>query len=338
MGEIMFKLFTSIFITVTLILSSVLSGAIADTSKHTDPDYKGFYWYDRVKEDVKEELKEKEPPAPITPPVETKKPEKVVINSEWLKVNLPKLQAAAQDNPTDENLANYYYAQRLMLDIGSRFSERTKEFFMNEPVLNEALRRPTMASSLIVNKDKIRSAKEEVVRKMNDKYGVFFFYRSDCPYCHNQSHSMYLMQKNLGLDVLGVSLDGRKLLAKNSDKYKHRYDPNNVLAKKYNITITPTTMLVNYQTGEAYPISYGQASYTGLVDKTLSMLNQIDAIPEEQYAKTQSVNNIVALDDDEEGIVFDKAELESNPEKLAQELRRRLEQRTGVRNAGITNE
>lgn len=338
-GVIMFFRFILI-LTIFIGFAFVPNAHASEPSVLDKSETKGFYWYDRLKEAVEKEVEKDKPlPPPETPKdTATKEPKQVVINSEWLKENLPKLQMIAQDNPTNENLANYYYAQRLMLDIGSRFAERTNEFFMTEPVLSEDLRRPTMASSLLTKKDDIAAAQKKVVKGINDRFGVFFFYRSDCPYCHNQSHAMHLMQKNLGLEVLGISMDGLRLNAKNSDKYKHRVDRDLILSKKYNITITPTTMLVDYETGKAVPLAYGQTSYTDLVDKTLTVANALGAIHEDEFAETQSVNNIIALDNSEEGLVFDEKELEENPTALADELRRRLEVRTGVSTAGSKNE
>ena len=53
---------------------------------------------------------------------------------------MPKLLNAAIDNPSSENIANYYYAQRLALDKASEFSSKTKEFFMFEETLSESNR------------------------------------------------------------------------------------------------------------------------------------------------------------------------------------------------------
>lgn len=52
------------------------------------------------------------------------------------------------DNPTNENLSRYYTAQRLMLDIATRFSDRTRDYFLNNPMMSEKRRQPTETVAL----------------------------------------------------------------------------------------------------------------------------------------------------------------------------------------------
>ena len=63
------------------------------------------------------------------------------------KENLLNLRYAAMDNPT-ENLSRYYTAQRLMLDIATRFSDRTRDYFLNNPMMSEKRRQPTETVAL----------------------------------------------------------------------------------------------------------------------------------------------------------------------------------------------
>jgi hypothetical protein len=61
----------------------------------------------------------------------------VDLNSKWLKENMPRLLTQAMDNPTAENLSRYYTAQRLMLDISTRFSDKSKDYFLKNPMMSE---------------------------------------------------------------------------------------------------------------------------------------------------------------------------------------------------------
>ena len=291
---------------------------------------KGFYWYDTIEE---EKLKKEKPPEKTkqnSPNVQAD--EKIIINSAWLRENLPKLREAAIDNPTDQNLAMHYYAQRILFDLASRFSERSKEFLVQEPALNEEFRRPTNASSLITWKDEIEKAKEKLIQSLSDKLGLFFFYRSDCPYCHKQSFSMAHLQKRTGFQVLGVSMDGKKLIAPRSDEYKHKADINGGLSRRYNISITPTLMVVDYKTQEAVPIAYGLDDYQNILENILLVAKQKGLLTEKELNKARDVKHIVAIDDVEKGIVIDKQDFEENPSILVDMLRKRLLKQTGIQN------
>lgn len=304
-----------------------LTASANDYSTNYNDNKKGFYYYDPL-----EKEKEKEKDIQHLPSeVESKDPKdtkNVIINSAWIKENMPRLTQQAVDNPTDENLGIYYYIQRLTMDLGSRFSKRTKEFFMKEPALNEDLRRPTNASSLLARKDEINDARENLLKGLVDQIGIFFFYRSDCPYCHKQSFSMAHMKKHLGIEVLGVSMDNKKLDAPRSDEYPHRPDNNLVLSKKYNIERTPTLLVVDLKTGEAIPIAFGLTDYKTIVDRTLIVSEQAGFITKEQMDDARDVKDIVALEDQDIGISLNKEEFEKNPQVLVELLRERLKQQS----------
>lgn len=289
---------------------------------------KGFHWYDAEKAKKEAErkklLEEKAKTESADSKDSTNEVESIVINSAWIKENLPKLQIKAQDNPTDENLANFFYTQRLALDISSRFSTRTREFFLKEPALSEDARRPTNASTLLTRKQEVLTSKEQVVKSLSDRFGLFFFYRSDCPYCHNQSRAMWMMQEQLGLEVLGISMDGEVLQAPKSNKYKHRYDDNLILSQKYDVKVTPTILLVDKKNQEAYPMAFGQTAYSEMMDRTIRIAGEMSLVDEKELNLARDVKEIIALDDSEEGVVLNKKEFKKNPSLLADTLRKRL--------------
>ncbi|MBL4244056.1 conjugal transfer protein TraF [Vibrio fluvialis] len=49
------------------------------------------------------------------------------ITESWLKDNLSILLERAIDNPTEENVRKYFYAQRAMLDLAKKRAEATIE-------------------------------------------------------------------------------------------------------------------------------------------------------------------------------------------------------------------
>ena len=106
-------------------LSAPFSNANEPVNNYKNNDKRGWHFYEDP-EIVEEE--EKKP----APKVEAVKPEMVEINAEWLKDNLPKLLNTAIDDPSTENIATYYYAQRLAIDKANAFSDQTKEFFLFE--------------------------------------------------------------------------------------------------------------------------------------------------------------------------------------------------------------
>lgn len=113
----------------SLVLANAIQIGLVGTSLAGElPSYNdvepanGWYFYQEP-EDILLVIPEVIPPSNAAENDE-KKPlkEDVVINSKWLRENLPKLQEDAQDNPTYENVRRFIFAQRIALDISSKFA------------------------------------------------------------------------------------------------------------------------------------------------------------------------------------------------------------------------
>lgn len=281
-----------------------------------EKEKRGWHFYE---DPLKEQVEEKEVQPAQPKPIE--KVEMVEINSEWLKANLPKLLNSAMDNPSTENIANYYYAQRLAIDKANKFSDKTKEFFMFEDRLSEENRRPTTSSALFAHKIETNKNKSDVFNLLFQRAGLWMFYRSDCPYCHKQFPALEAMSKVMDVDVLAISMDGI-LLDKEFPNIKHVVDPGLTLSRKFNIEITPTTFLVSNDGEKVQPIKYGMASGSELVERALYAAKRMNLISEDEFIKTQEVKEILVSD---QPIIIEKKKLEDNPAVLADMLRERLD-------------
>ena len=135
---------------------------------------KGFFWYDDPARKTEEEIMETTPPLSSSP--QSVQEEKIELNSKWLKDNMPRLLTQAMDNPTPENLSRFYTAQRLMLDIGTRFSDKSKDYFLKtqwcQKNADSRLRRYFDAHRTVVEKNQ-----QTVMKDIFTKSGLFFFSR-----------------------------------------------------------------------------------------------------------------------------------------------------------------
>lgn len=125
---------------------------------------KGFFWYGDPARKTEEEIMETTPPLSSSP--QSVQEEKIELNSKWLKDNMPRLLTQAMDNPTPENLSRFYTAQRLMLDIGTRFSDKSKDYFLKNPMMSEKRRQPVEKVAL----DAHRTVVEKKPANGNERY------------------------------------------------------------------------------------------------------------------------------------------------------------------------
>jgi conjugal transfer pilus assembly protein TraF len=67
------------------------------------------------------------------------------LSTAWFRKNLEKYRDRAIDDPSAENVAAYYYLQRVMMDKAHRFTDVAREVVMSDPFLDENQRRPYVA-------------------------------------------------------------------------------------------------------------------------------------------------------------------------------------------------
>ena len=146
---------------------------------------RGWFWFEQKLKELEEE-----PKKPVAPAAQSSKKseedESIAIDIKWLRKNLPRLRETAINNPTRENIAAHMYAQRYMLDMSSRFSNKSMEFMEFEGPLDESKRRPYAAFSLAAFKEEQKTNIKRVIEKVNSNSHIWFFYASDCPYCIKQ--------------------------------------------------------------------------------------------------------------------------------------------------------
>ncbi len=255
---------------------------------------KGWFWYETNPE-PEPEPKVIPPQLPINKPSETNQEKMVEINAEWLKANLPELKMKAINSPTKENLGAFFAAQRLMLDMASRFSDKSSEYFRTSGnFLSEEHRRPTESYMLSKFKRDREVQAKPVLEKIGMKGGLWFFYSSTCPYCAKQLPIMKALANVFKVEVLYVSLDGGLLPGIPKDKVV--FDTSGKAAADFNIQVTPTTVLVSKNADTFKVISLGAASLTKLQTHIVENAHSMKWITDEEFQSAQHIRGTNTLE------------------------------------------
>jgi conjugal transfer pilus assembly protein TraF len=225
----------------------------------------GWWW----KKDTKEKAV-KPPPEPIVAPkpVEEKKPEeppkedKKPFSVKWLNENMPKLLEAAIDDPSNENLAAYFYAQRVALDKSQTFAEKSRSLIAQDPLLDENSRVPMDTFARIDNMRGSSEAKTNALNRLSTVGGLWMFYRSDCKYCEPMAEGTMFFGNTHKFLTTFISLDNKPL------KNVKEWIKDEGQAKLLNVKIAPTVVFVvppnNY-----YVVSQGAMSGPELGNRIL---------------------------------------------------------------------
>ncbi|MCT8868986.1 conjugal transfer protein TraF [Shewanella bicestrii] len=280
---------------------------------------KGWFWHEPTPEpEIEPEVKPDESPAATSTQTEERM---VDIDAEWLKKNLPQLQANAINNPTTENLGAFYAAQRLMLDISSKFATNTSEFFRKEASwLSEDHRRPTEAFMLSRFKNDVQKAQEPVIEKISTQAGLWFFYSSACPYCVKQLPLINFLATRYQLNVLYVSLDGGTIPGIPEDKIV--IDVDGRASSQFNVTVTPTTFLVSNDATKFELLSNGVSSLPKIQNALVDVAHKYNWITDAEFQSVQAVRGTNVLAN---GLLQVKESELSNPAFLYDVLQSRVD-------------
>ncbi len=219
-----------------------------DQSSWTDPD-RGFLWY--------------------APPAKPKKPDPKTVRktpqemtNKELGEELQRLLDVAVKDQTTQSVKDYLYLQQYAMDRASRFSDVFRRTVWTTPDLDYSLRgRPTNAmavASFDADRDQRRRTASEDIGKT---HGLFFYFKGNCPYCHQLAPILRMYQRNYGVEVFAISMDGSTL----SEFPNARRD--NGSAMNLGVTTVPAVFLANKATGKVQPIGYGVLALDEIVER-----------------------------------------------------------------------
>lgn len=242
---------------------------------------KGWHWYERP---PVEPVDPEQPP--ITPPTQAPatvgpaSPAPPPLSAEWLRGALPMLRDAAIDAPTEDNVAAYFYAQRIMMDKAQMFSDVAQRVVTSDPLLDENLRLPFASAAKTSMLAHATEVKSEIVDDLGDQVGLWFFYDGSCEYCDRQLAPInQLANKHANVAIQIIHKQGGAITGLNP---RIKILPDRGQFANLGINFTPSIMMMVPPDG-FYLVSQGYTSYTSLIDKLVGAANEYGLIPTEQY-------------------------------------------------------
>ena len=188
-----------------------------------------------------------------------------VTQMEALKKTITYVLDKAILNPTEENVRAYIKLQTLVSNQASLFSRMWQKVLWHNPELDYALLHPVNSMGRKVDLSLKRQAEEMAIGQLRQESGLFFFYRSTCPYCQRFAPIVKNFAHKYGLTVIPITTDGI-VLPEFPDSKSDRGQ-----AARFNVTYEPALFAVNPYTGRAYPLSYGLVSEQELRERILDI-------------------------------------------------------------------
>jgi conjugal transfer pilus assembly protein TraF len=194
------------------------------------------------------------------------------VELEEIKTQLERLRRIAVVKPTKANVERYMRFKREQLDRASLFADVARRVVWAQPNLDYTLQRPTGNLAKHSWIDQRRQATQSALQQVPEHYGLFFFFRADCPFCHKFAPVLRDFADRYALDVLAVSLDGGGL------PHWPEAVPNAGQAQRlgFDRLPVPSLALVNKANGEVTPIGFGLMSQQELSQR-LYVLTHLEA-------------------------------------------------------------
>lgn len=249
----------------TCVLLAALSGSALALSSNPDRldypsawrcDQSKFNWYCDVEpeRDAVEQPRQAEK-KPMTPEEEA-----MVRLKEWRK-EIEGKRALSVMNPTPENVKAYIEAQERLMQNASLYSDVWRRAIWQNPDLNYELKRPANNAAISTYNTNRTAAAKKTLDEINKEWGVFFFFRSDCPYCHRLSPTMKYLSEHYGITVFPVSADGGTL-----PEYPNPQRDNGLI-QKLGLTQVPMLVLGNIKDRRLIPLASGVISAQDVIER-----------------------------------------------------------------------
>jgi conjugal transfer pilus assembly protein TraF len=291
-----------LLITLTLLLQVVAAWGLdvdePGVSYFTDKQ-RGWFWYEVQPEPVLKRKPEPQLPNPTKPsvpatvenspkPISPAEPEP--LTSAWLRKNMETYLNKAIDEPSHENVAAFYYLQRVMMDKAERFTNAARYVVMSDPQLDETVRRPVATYAANEANHQASLMADRALKDIAGVAGILFFFRSDCPYCHVQAPILSMLETAYGFKIYPASLDG--LPMPNGLYGNFRLDQGQ--AALLGVEQTPALFLMK-PPRQIVPLSQGALSLEELTSRILLAAKESGWLDASKYQTIQGIRSTPML-------------------------------------------
>lgn len=179
-------------------------------------------------------------------------------------------------NPTQSNITRYMVLQQHITHQATDFSNGWVQVLIHKPQLDYGLKHPTssLGRQIYLSQQTLKQTK--TIKDFARHYGLFFFYRGDCPYCHHFAPILKAVSQTYHIQVLPITV-GRGMLP--------QY-PNSVMnhgqAEQLGVKVYPALFAVNLKTHAVTPLAYGLMSEEALERRIVLVANELKTLHEEK--------------------------------------------------------
>lgn len=220
-------------------------------------------------------------PAPKAKTSPARAPE--LVEFERIQKDLEEFRKIAIVNPTPANVRRYMQHEARVVRQASFFADLAQRVAWTHPDLDMTLEgRPVNAQAIPIYDQQLTLQRTRSIAALAKTHVIFFFYRSDCPYCHAFAPTLAAFEARHGLQVIPISLDGGSL----PGFPEYRLD--NGISRALQVRQVPAVFLAEPRSQTITPIGFGVLSEAELAQRIATVGQQgFDDLQRSPFATTR---------------------------------------------------
>lgn len=245
--------------------ASVDAGAFDRADKpYLEDRERGWFWYEAPPAAPAKPMPAKPPKAGNTPA--QAKPAEVRMYEQF-KAGMEEARIVAMFNPTQANVERYVQYRTALVKIADQLAEAGQRVVWANPEYDFTQKRPVSAVGLQAFDGQKQAQRRQTFERLAKSHVLYFFFKSDCPYCHAFAPVLLGFSQATGIKIFAVTLDGGGL-PEFQAPHKDRGQ-----AAALGATTVPAVYLANPATREVAPVAFGIQSESELVDRVMAIAN-----------------------------------------------------------------
>jgi conjugal transfer pilus assembly protein TraF len=210
---------------------------------------------------------------------DTKEIKEEIKPDEWYVNKLKEIQSTLEIKktkmvvePSEANLKDYMAYQQMVLDMSSNVSDRWQRVQWKNPELDYTIKKPVSKIGKETYLDERKKEKQRTLEALSKRYGVFFAFRSDCPFCHKFAPVVKMLEEK-GFNIMPISMDGGFLPEFASNKTKMN---NGELAKLgIEVNVVPALFLFDAKTNQVVTIGFGFMAFDEVEERIFLLTKDV---------------------------------------------------------------
>jgi len=257
--------------------AATTAAVIADTEASAARAYwrssrDGWFWYQGPPSPDEEAQPRPAPPEPAALSAQ----DRDLASHKAFQQQLENALNAAVANPSEDNLALFLETWAQARRKASLFTDRAQLLAARMPWVDETAQgtRPPNPGALRVFDQVQADQKDALMQRLARTHGLYFFFRSDCPYCHAHAPMLQQLEQKYGFTVFPVSLDGKGIPmypspARDNGMSRQLMQTLRIPEAHFQV---PFTVLADPRTHDVVPVGFGPMTSAEMVDRIAMLM------------------------------------------------------------------